>query len=182
MNPIAAEASVVRNYLDWIFAIPWGKRARICKNLRKAETFLDENHYGLDKVKERILEFLAVQNVWIRSISCVSLALQEEFLWRWGKAVPLEKLGALRAVCGVWGVFCTIFEQEPGKLSLHRECGNGVASPFSVDEQSHFSYPCASYLLFPRNYFAQTRSFVTFFNFRLVFLFILIFLTHSSPI
>ena len=62
MNPIAAKASVVRNYLDWIFAIPWGKRARICKNLRKAETFLDENHYGLDKVKERILEFLAVQN------------------------------------------------------------------------------------------------------------------------
>jgi ATP-dependent Lon protease len=61
MNPIAAEATVVRNYLDWLLSIPWDKRTKIRKNLAKAEAILDEDHYGLDKVKERILEFLAVQ-------------------------------------------------------------------------------------------------------------------------
>jgi len=72
-----------------------------------------------------------------------------------GKSRSFGEVGALRAVCDVWGVLCNIFEQEPEKLSLHRECGNSVASPFSVihDEQSRFSYPSASYLLFPRNYF-----------------------------
>ena len=61
MNPMAAEATVVRNYLDWLLGIPWEKRTKIRKNLPKAQQFLDEDHYGLDKVKERILEFLAVQ-------------------------------------------------------------------------------------------------------------------------
>jgi len=61
MSPMSAEATVVRNYLDWLLAVPWGKKSRIKKDLGLAETVLNVDHYGLDKVKERILEYLAVQ-------------------------------------------------------------------------------------------------------------------------
>jgi ATP-dependent Lon protease len=62
MSPMSAEATVVRNYLDWMLSIPWKKRSRIKKDLKEAARILDADHYGLDKVKERILEYLAVQN------------------------------------------------------------------------------------------------------------------------
>ena len=62
MSPMSAEATVVRNYLDWLLSIPWGKRKRLKKDLAKAESVLERDHYGLEKVKERILEHLAVQN------------------------------------------------------------------------------------------------------------------------
>jgi ATP-dependent Lon protease len=61
MSPMSAEATVVRNYLDWMLAIPWKKRSKISKDIRRAEQILDEDHFGLEKVKERILEYLAVQ-------------------------------------------------------------------------------------------------------------------------
>ena len=61
MSPMSAEATVVRNYLDWILGIPWKKRSRVRKDINAAEEILNEDHYGLDKVKERILEYLAVQ-------------------------------------------------------------------------------------------------------------------------
>lgn len=61
MSPMSAEATVVRNYLDWLLAVPWGKKARVKKDLDHAEKVLNTDHYGLDKVKERILEYLAVQ-------------------------------------------------------------------------------------------------------------------------
>ena len=61
MSPMSAEATVVRNYLDWMLGIPWKKRTRIKKDLNVALRILDEDHYGLEKVKERILEYLAVQ-------------------------------------------------------------------------------------------------------------------------
>ena len=61
MSPMAAEATVVRNYIDWLIRVPWKKRTRILKDLGVAEKILDEDHYGLEKVKERILEYLAVQ-------------------------------------------------------------------------------------------------------------------------
>ena len=61
MSPMSAEATVVRNYLDWILGIPWGVRSRVKKDLVKAQTVLDNDHYGLEKVKERIVEYLAVQ-------------------------------------------------------------------------------------------------------------------------
>ena len=61
MSPMSAEATVVRNYLDWIVNIPWKKRSRIQKDIREAEAILEADHYGLEKVKERILEYLAVQ-------------------------------------------------------------------------------------------------------------------------
>ncbi|MCB9929414.1 MAG: endopeptidase La [Alphaproteobacteria bacterium] len=61
MSPMSAEATVVRNYLDWLLSIPWKQRSRVSKDLRRAEEILDADHYGLEKVKERIIEYLAVQ-------------------------------------------------------------------------------------------------------------------------
>ncbi|WP_193180361.1 endopeptidase La [Nisaea sediminum] len=61
MSQMSAEATVVRNYLDWMLSIPWKKRSRIKKDIKLAESVLDRDHYGLEKVKERILEYLAVQ-------------------------------------------------------------------------------------------------------------------------
>jgi ATP-dependent Lon protease len=61
MSPMSAEATVVRNYIDWMLNVPWKKRSRIRKQLDKAEEILEADHYGLEKVKERILEYLAVQ-------------------------------------------------------------------------------------------------------------------------
>ena len=62
MGPMSAEATVVRNYLDWMLSIPWKKRTRIKKDLKGAQEILDADHYGLEKVKERIIEYLAVQH------------------------------------------------------------------------------------------------------------------------
>lgn len=62
MSPMSAEATVVRNYLDWMLSIPWKKRTRIKKDLKGAQEILDADHYGLEKVKERIIEYLAVQH------------------------------------------------------------------------------------------------------------------------
>ncbi|HSR72069.1 MAG TPA: endopeptidase La [Kiloniellales bacterium] len=61
MSPMSAEATVVRNYLDWLLGIPWKKRSKIKRDIRHAESVLNADHYGLEKVKERILEYLAVQ-------------------------------------------------------------------------------------------------------------------------
>jgi len=62
MSPMSAEAAVVRNYLDWLLGVPWKKRTKVRKDLKVAQETLDADHYGLDKVKERILEYLAVQS------------------------------------------------------------------------------------------------------------------------
>ena len=61
MPPMSAEATVVRNYIDWLVNVPWKKRSKISRDINKAEHILEEDHYGLDKVKQRILEYLAVQ-------------------------------------------------------------------------------------------------------------------------
>lgn len=61
MSPMSAEANVSRNYIDWMLSVPWGKKKRVQRDLKKAQKILDADHYGLDKVKERIIEHLAVQ-------------------------------------------------------------------------------------------------------------------------
>ena len=61
MSPMSAEATVVRNYLDWVLGIPWGVKSRVKKDLNRSQKILDDDHYSLDKVKERIIEYLAVQ-------------------------------------------------------------------------------------------------------------------------
>jgi ATP-dependent Lon protease len=62
MSPMSAEATVVRNYLDWLLSIPWGKKLQGQEGPRRAQAVLDDDHYGLDKVKDRIVEYLAVQS------------------------------------------------------------------------------------------------------------------------
>ncbi len=62
MSPMSAEATVVRNYLDWMLSIPWKKRSKVSNDVSEAERILDADHYGLEKVKERIIEYLAVQS------------------------------------------------------------------------------------------------------------------------
>ena len=62
MSPMSAEATVIRNYLDWLLDIPWGKKKRIKKDINKSQEILDQDHYALEKVKDRITEYLAVQN------------------------------------------------------------------------------------------------------------------------
>ncbi|HEY1070969.1 MAG TPA: endopeptidase La [Thermomonas sp.] len=62
MSPMSAEAGVVRNYLDWLLGVPWKKRTKVHKDLKTAQSVLDADHYGLEKVKDRILEYLAVQS------------------------------------------------------------------------------------------------------------------------
>ena len=61
MSPMSAEATVVRSYLDWMLSVPWKRRSRVRRDLAEAEKILNEDHYGLEEVKERILEYLAVQ-------------------------------------------------------------------------------------------------------------------------
>ncbi|MEL6767270.1 MAG: endopeptidase La, partial [Pseudomonadota bacterium] len=61
MSPMSAESTVVRNYLDWMLSIPWGVKSRVKKDLNRAQAVLDDDHFGLEKVKERIVEYLAVQ-------------------------------------------------------------------------------------------------------------------------
>ncbi len=61
MSPMSAEATVVRNYIDWLVKVPWKKKTKVIKDIARAEKVLDEDHFGLDKVKERIVEYLAVQ-------------------------------------------------------------------------------------------------------------------------
>src|SRR3990170_2784516 len=61
MSPMSAEATVVRNYLDWILSLPWGRKSKVKRDLNYAQEVLDNDHYGLEKVKERIVEYLAVQ-------------------------------------------------------------------------------------------------------------------------
>ncbi len=61
MSPMSAEATVCRNYLDWLLSVPWKQYSKMIRNLVKAEKILDQDHYGLEKVKERIIEYLAVQ-------------------------------------------------------------------------------------------------------------------------
>ncbi len=61
MSPMSAEATVIRNYLDWVVSIPWNKTTEISKNIKKSKAILENDHYALDKVKERIIEYLAVQ-------------------------------------------------------------------------------------------------------------------------
>ena len=63
MPPMSAESTVSRNYLDWLLAVPWKKRVKEIRSIEHAETILNEDHYGLEKIKERILEFLAVRQL-----------------------------------------------------------------------------------------------------------------------
>lgn len=126
MSPMSAEATVVRNYLDWMLSIPWKKRGRVKKDLNSAEEILDAEHYGLEKVKERILEYLAVQqrtNKLKGPILCLvgppgvgKTSLGKSIAKATGREFVRLSLGGVRDEAEVRGHRRTYIGSMPGKI------------------------------------------------------------------
>ncbi|MFT0892584.1 endopeptidase La [Pseudochelatococcus sp. G4_1912] len=126
MSPMSAEATVVRNYLDWILGIPWAKRSKVKKDLNLAQDVLDSDHFGLDKVKERILEYLAVQqraNKLTGPILCLvgppgvgKTSLGKSLAKATGREFVRLSLGGVRDEAEIRGHRRTYIGSMPGKI------------------------------------------------------------------
>ena len=126
MSPMSAEATVVRNYLDWMLGIPWGKRSKIKKDLLGAQAILDSDHYGLDKVKDRIVEYLAVQqraNKLTGPILCLvgppgvgKTSLGKSIAKATGREFVRMSLGGVRDEAEIRGHRRTYIGSMPGKV------------------------------------------------------------------
>ncbi len=126
MSPMSAEATVVRNYLDWMLGIPWGKRSKIKKDLLGAQSLLDDDHFGLDKVKERIVEYLAVQqraNKLTGPILCLvgppgvgKTSLGKSIAKATGREFVRMSLGGVRDEAEIRGHRRTYIGSMPGKI------------------------------------------------------------------
>ena len=126
MSPMSAEATVVRNYLDWILSIPWGKRSKVKRDLQQAQDVLDAEHFGLEKVKERILEYLAVQsraNKLTGPILCLvgppgvgKTSLGKSIAKATGREFVRMSLGGVRDEAEIRGHRRTYIGSMPGKI------------------------------------------------------------------
>jgi ATP-dependent Lon protease len=126
MSPMSAEATVVRNYLDWLLSIPWQKRSKIKKDLPAAQAILDADHFGLDKVKERIVEYLAVQqraNKLTGPILCLvgppgvgKTSLGKSIARATGREFVRMSLGGVRDEAEIRGHRRTYIGSMPGKV------------------------------------------------------------------
>ena len=126
MSPMSAEATVVRNYLDWLLSIPWQKKSKIKKDLPAAQTILDADHFGLDKVKERIVEYLAVQqraNKLTGPILCLvgppgvgKTSLGKSIAKATGREFVRMSLGGVRDEAEIRGHRRTYIGSMPGKV------------------------------------------------------------------
>lgn len=126
MNPMSSESAVVRNYLDWLINIPWGVYSPLSKNLKKAENILNKEHYGLDKVKERILEYLAVNlrtNKLKSPIICLfgppgvgKTSLAKSIANATGREFVKMSLGGMRDEAEIKGHRKTYIGAMPGKI------------------------------------------------------------------
>ena len=144
MSPMSAEATVVRNYLDWLLAIPWKKRSRIKKDLKAAETILNDDHYGLEKVKERILEYLAVQqrmNKLKGPILCLigppgvgKTSLGKSIARATGRNFVRMSLGGVRDEAEIRGHRRTYIGSLPGKIVQGMKKAKASNPLFLLDE------------------------------------------------
>src|ERR1700757_3067992 len=136
MSPMSAESTVVRNYLDWLLSIPWDKRSKIKKDLKLAQEVLDNDHYGLDKVKERIAECLAVQqraNKLTGPILCLvgpagvgKTSLGKSIARATGRKFVRVSLGGVRDEAEICGHRRTYIGALPGKvIQCMRKAGSG---------------------------------------------------------
>jgi ATP-dependent Lon protease len=138
MSPMSAEAAVIRNYLDWMLMVPWKKRNKIQFDLAKADKMLDNDHYGLEKVKERIIEYLAVQQRVKRlkgPILCLvgppgvgKTSLGQSIANATGRTFIRIALGGVRDEAEIRGHRRTYIGSMPGKI-IQKLCKAGVKNP-----------------------------------------------------
>ncbi|MDH3578265.1 MAG: endopeptidase La [Gammaproteobacteria bacterium] len=144
MSPMSAEATVVRNYVDWLVKAPWKKRRKVLKDLKKAEAILEADHYGLEKVKERILEYLAVQQRVKRlkgPILCLvgppgvgKTSLGQSIARATNRKFVRMSLGGVRDEAEIRGHRRTYIGSMPGKI-IQNLSKTGVRNPlFLLDE------------------------------------------------
>ncbi len=144
MSPMSAEASVLRSYLDWMVGVPWKKRSKVRHDLSRAEKILNEDHYGLDEVKERVLEFLAVQSRVKKlkgPVLCLvgppgvgKTSLGESIARATGRKFVRMSLGGVRDEAEIRGHRRTYIGSLPGKL-IQKVSKTEVKNPlFLLDE------------------------------------------------
>jgi len=149
MSPMSAEATVVRNYVEWLVQVPWKKRSRVLKDLAKAESVLEADHFGLDKVKERILEYLAVQqriNKVKGPILCLvgppgvgKTSLGESIARATNRKFVRMSLGGVRDEAEIRGHRRTYIGSLPGKI-IQNMSRTGTRNPlFMLDEVDKMS-------------------------------------------
>ncbi len=144
MSPMSAEATVVRNYLDWMLGIPWKKRSRTKKDLTEAQGILDADHYGLEKVKERIIEYLAVQqrtNKVSGPILCLvgppgvgKTSLGKSIATATGRNFVRMSLGGVRDESEIRGHRRTYIGSMPGKVVQGMKKAKSSNPLFLLDE------------------------------------------------
>ena len=144
MSPMSAEATVVRNYLEWMLTIPWKKRTRVKKDIKLAQTILDADHYGLAKVKERILEYLAVQqrtNKLRGPILCLvgppgvgKTSLGKSIARATGRNFVRMSLGGVRDEAEIRGHRRTYIGSMPGKVIQGMKKAKASNPLFLLDE------------------------------------------------
>src|SRR6266699_1102496 len=144
MSPMSAEATVVRNYLDWMLSLPWGKKSKIKKDIGLAEKVLHEDHYGLDKVKERILEYLAVQSRAGKMkgpILCLvgppgvgKTSLGKSIARATGREFVRMSLGGVRDEAEIRGHRRTYIGSMPGKIVQSMKKAKAANPLFLLDE------------------------------------------------
>jgi ATP-dependent Lon protease len=144
MSPMSAEATVVRNYLDWLLSIPWGRKSKIKKDLHLAEQILDHDHFGLEKVKERIVEYLAVQtraNKLTGPILCLvgppgvgKTSLGKSIARATGREFVRVSLGGVRDEAEIRGHRRTYIGSMPGKIIQSMRKAKTANPLFLLDE------------------------------------------------